>query len=234
MLVDLTITRGRVRKFVRVRELAATHTLETTRRVRMLETQAAWKREGGSDRTMTRADMHEDTLRRMHVGFDPEPFCIGLYKARRPPTPRESTLDVKIEMKTLLLIEQPPPQYNLQPRARLSLVVRPDMKEEIPQEPGQGSGGEGKVVTKSGCPAQWASFSSQAEMEVNPEITDTTVQVNTRQVFARLPMSRQQRGVVARVPNQTSSLTRACDGKAFILQRGICPFSCIRSLSCQV
>ena len=69
MLVDLTITRARVRKFIRVRELAATHMLETMRRMRMLETQAAWKREGGSDKIKARADMHEDTLRRMRVSI---------------------------------------------------------------------------------------------------------------------------------------------------------------------
>ena len=63
----------------------------------------------------------------------------------------------------LLLSEQPPSHYDFQPRARRSLippppeillVVRPDMKEEIPQEPAQCLGGEGKVVLKSECPAQ--------------------------------------------------------------------------------
>ena len=41
-----------------------------------------------------------------------------------------------------------------------------------------------------------ALVSSQAESGVNPEITDTSVQVTTLETFARLPMSQQQRGVI--------------------------------------
>ena len=42
------------------------------------------------------------------------------------------------------------------------------------------------------------SFSFQADIELNPETTETIiVQVTARQDFARLPMSRQQRGMIA-------------------------------------
>ena len=82
VLVDLAITRGRVRKLIRVRELAATHTLEKMRRMRILEKQAAWKRGGGFDRIETTAEMHEEILRRLHADFDPEPFYNGLYNPR--------------------------------------------------------------------------------------------------------------------------------------------------------
>ena len=55
------------------------------RRVRMLEKQAAWKREGGFDRIKTITQMHEETRRRSYAGFDPGPFYTGLYNPRRPP-----------------------------------------------------------------------------------------------------------------------------------------------------
>ena len=45
----------------------------------MLEKQETWKRDGGFDRIETIAEMHEEILRRMHAGFDPEPFHTGLY-----------------------------------------------------------------------------------------------------------------------------------------------------------
>ena len=50
MLADLAAVRERVHKRIRVRELAAFCKLEQMRRVRMLEKQAAWKREGDFNR----------------------------------------------------------------------------------------------------------------------------------------------------------------------------------------
>ena len=95
MLKELAEIRGRVHRLIRVRELAASHLLEQMRRVRMLEKRAAWKREGGSDTIDVVAERHEDTLRCLHAGFDPEHFYTGLYDDRRPPTSKEFTLDMK-------------------------------------------------------------------------------------------------------------------------------------------
>ena len=81
MIVDLAITRGRVRNLIRVRELNATYTLEKIRRVQMLKKQAGRKREGCFDRIETTAEMHEESLRYLHAGFDPEPFYTGLYNS---------------------------------------------------------------------------------------------------------------------------------------------------------
>ena len=65
--------------------------------------------------------MHEQTLRRLHEGFDSEPLYFGLYNPRRPPTPEEFTLNMNVEVKSLrlkvlLLQPLPPPQYDLSPR----------------------------------------------------------------------------------------------------------------------
>ena len=101
-LVNSAITRGRVPKLIRVRELTATHTPEQMRRVQMLERRATWKREGNFDRIETiLAEIHEKTLRRLHAGFDPEPFYTGLYNPRRSPTVEEFTLDLEVEVESL-------------------------------------------------------------------------------------------------------------------------------------
>ena len=70
MIAVLRATRKRVRELIRDRELASSHKLEHTRRVRMLEKQAAWTREGSFDIIEIIAAMHEQTLRRIHTGFD--------------------------------------------------------------------------------------------------------------------------------------------------------------------
>ena len=91
MIEEFTAIRWRVRELTRVRDLASSHKLEQMRRVRVLEKQAAWKREGGFDRVESIAEMHEQTLRRLHAGFDLESLYTGLYNPRWPPTFEEFT-----------------------------------------------------------------------------------------------------------------------------------------------
>ena len=74
-----------VNKLIRARKLAALDKLEQMLCVRMLEQQATWKRENGFGRTEITAGRHDETLRRLHAGFDPESFYTGLYNVRRPP-----------------------------------------------------------------------------------------------------------------------------------------------------
>ena len=80
----------------------------------MLKKQAAWEREGVFDRIKITTERHEETLRRLHADFDPEPFNTGLYDARRLSTPEEFILGKKIEVERLglelLLSQQLPPQ----------------------------------------------------------------------------------------------------------------------------
>ena len=82
MLAVLRVTRECVRELIRDRELASSHQQEQMRHVRMLEKQAAWKREGSFDRIEFIDLMHEHTLRRLHAGFDLEPLYPGLYNPR--------------------------------------------------------------------------------------------------------------------------------------------------------
>ena len=77
-------------------------------------------RERAFNRIDITADTHEETLRRLHAGFDPKPFYTGIYNARSPPIPKGFTVDMKVELERLrlecLLSEPSPPQYDLTPR----------------------------------------------------------------------------------------------------------------------
>ena len=77
MRADLAIIRGRVRKRIWVRELATSHKLEQMQSVRMSKQRATWMRENGFDRIEVIADRHEETLTRMHAGFDPKLINAG-------------------------------------------------------------------------------------------------------------------------------------------------------------
>ena len=57
MFEEVNSTSWRLREYMRVRELAATHRLGPMRRLRMLEEQNAWKREAGFDRIELTAEM---------------------------------------------------------------------------------------------------------------------------------------------------------------------------------
>ena len=89
--------------------------------VRMLKQRVIWMREKGFDRIEVIIEMHEETLRRLYAGFDPELLCNGLYSPRRQPTLDELALDMEFEVESLklkVLLSQlpPPPQYYLSPR----------------------------------------------------------------------------------------------------------------------
>ena len=58
MLKELAEISRRMRKFIRARELAATHTLEKMRRGQMLEQRATSIREISFDKIETIAEMH--------------------------------------------------------------------------------------------------------------------------------------------------------------------------------
>ena len=114
MLAGLASIRGRLHKQIRVRELVALNKLEQMLRVRLLEQQATWKRGNDFDRIEIIAERYEETPRRLYVGYDPEPFHIGLYDTRWPPTSEAFTVDVKAVVERLklelLFSQSPPPQ----------------------------------------------------------------------------------------------------------------------------
>ena len=60
-------------------------------------------RENGFDRIEIIAKRREETLRLLRAGVDPESVYTGLYDARRPPTSKEFTLGMKVEVESLRL-----------------------------------------------------------------------------------------------------------------------------------
>ena len=76
MVAEVEATSQCLRKYIRVRELSATHSLERMRRLRMLVEQEACKREASFDRIGIIAEM--DTYR-FRTGFDLEPLYTKLY-----------------------------------------------------------------------------------------------------------------------------------------------------------
>ena len=191
--------------------------------------ESSLKREGGFDRIETVAEMHEETLRHLHAGFNPESFNTGLYNTRRPPTLEEFNLDLKVEVESLrteLLLSQPLPlsQLDLPPRRRRSPVRPPPEIPPCSSQTDQGGTFPFQADTKGFLHAnctrilkQRGGFSRQADVGMDPE-----VQVTARQEFARLPMNRQQRGVIA--SSKESNLTRPGDGEIITFSSGICPF----------
>ena len=103
MEANLAIRRGRVCKRIRIRELAASHVIERLQSLRMLKQRATWMRENSFDRIDVIAEMHKEICRCLHADFDPEHFCTGLYNPRQPPTPKEFTLDMTVEVENLRL-----------------------------------------------------------------------------------------------------------------------------------
>ena len=79
ILKELAVIRERVHKLIPVRELAALHKLEQIKSERVLKWRATWITENDFDRIEFIADRHEETLRRLLAGFDPETFYTGLY-----------------------------------------------------------------------------------------------------------------------------------------------------------
>ena len=79
MVVDLAIIRGRVRKLIRVGDLATSHILDQMQSVKMLRQRTTWMRENTFSRIEVIDDRHKETLRRMRAGFDPEPIYTGIY-----------------------------------------------------------------------------------------------------------------------------------------------------------
>ena len=97
----------------------------------MLKTHAVWTREGSFDRINIISEIHEQTLRRLHADYDSEPLYTGSYNPQWPPTAKEFTADLIVEVGRLrleiLLAQLPlPPQYDLSPRRSPATGTRLD------------------------------------------------------------------------------------------------------------
>ena len=99
IIAEVEATSWRLREFIRVSELAATHRLGQRRRLRMLEEQEAWKREAAFDYIDTATEMD---AQRFRTNFISEPFFYSnMFNPRWPHTSDEFTLEMRVDVERL-------------------------------------------------------------------------------------------------------------------------------------
>ena len=101
--------------FLEIEAMLSICLYQRLRRLRMLEEQKACKREAGFNRIETTAKMDSQHFR---TGLDSEPFYTKLYNPKWPHTPKENTLEMRVDVERLrmeIIISQsaPPPQCDL-------------------------------------------------------------------------------------------------------------------------
>ena len=101
MSEDVEATIWRLRETIRVAELAATHRLGQMRRLLMYEKHKAWKREFGFNRIETVAEMDEKRSRTSTSPVPDPSFYRNMVIPRRPHTPNEFTLEMKVNVEGL-------------------------------------------------------------------------------------------------------------------------------------
>ena len=151
MIAEVEATSWRLCKTIRVRELAATHRLGQMRYLRMLEEQKAWKREAGFDYIETAAEID---ARRSGTNLVSEPFFYeNMFNPRRPHTPDEFILDMRVDVKRSRLeiaLSQTAlrPQYDPSPR-RLPAVDTGSEEPGTPRSlPAIGTGSDEPEVSR--------------------------------------------------------------------------------------
>ena len=125
MLAEVEETSWRIRKTIAVRELAATHRLGKMRHLLMIKEHKTWKQEFGFDRIETAAKMDENRSRTSTSPVLDLFFYSNILNPRRPHTPDEFTLEMKVDVERLRLEitrSQPAPQPQCDPLPRRAAV----------------------------------------------------------------------------------------------------------------
>ena len=121
---DVEATIWRLRKTIRVANLAATHRLGQMRRLLMHEKRKTWKREFGFNRIETCAEMDEKRFR-TSTSPVPDPFFNrSMVACQRPHTPDEFTLKRKVDVESLRMkiIFSQPASSQCDPSSRRAVV----------------------------------------------------------------------------------------------------------------
>ena len=153
IIAEVERTSWRLRETVRIRELAATHRLRQMRRlVMMLEEQKALKREIGFDRNETAAEMDAQRFRASLVSE--HFFYRTMFNPRRPHTPDEFTLEMRVEVERLrmeIILSQPAPRPQCDPSPRRLPAVDTGSEEPgTPQRsPAMGTGLDEPEVSRA-------------------------------------------------------------------------------------
>ena len=169
MSEDVEATIWRLRETIRVAEIAATHRLGQMHHLLMHEKHKTWKREFGFDRIETAAEMNE---KRSRTCTSPDPdafFYRNMVIPRRPHTPDEFTLEMKVDVEVLrmkIIISQPAlSQCDSSPR-RAAVDTGSELPGTPPRSPAIGTGSEERGALQ-------ASFKTSKDGFLNPNFTST-------------------------------------------------------------
>ena len=135
----------RLRETIRIAEVVATHRLGQMRRLLMHEKHKAWKREFGFYRIETAAEMNEKRSR-TSTSLVPDPFFYrNIVIPRRPHTPDEFTLEIKVHVDGLrmeiILSQSASSQCDPSPR-RTAVDTGSEEPGTPPRSPATGTGSE--------------------------------------------------------------------------------------------
>ena len=224
---DVEATIWRLRETIRVAELAATHRLGKMRRLLMHKKHKAWKREFGFDRIETAAEMDEKRSR-TSTSLVPDPFFYrNMVIPRRPHTPDEFTLEMKVDVESLrikIILSQPAlSQCDPSPR-RAAVDTGSEGPGTPPRSPAIGAGSEEFGTSRDPFKASIDGFlnpnSTSTEQECvllhqpdvgvddEKETTATSQQAAVREEFASPTEKRQQQGTTAWATEQKKQFDR--------------------------
>ena len=169
MSENVEATIWRLRETIRVAELAATHRLGQMCRLLMHEKHKAWKREFGLDRIEMAAEMDEKRSR-TSTSPVPDPFFYrNMIISRRPHTPDEFTLEMKVDVEGLrmeIILSQPASsQCDPSPR-RAAVDTGSEERGTPPRSPAIGTGSEEHGASR-------APFKTIIDGFLNPNFTIT-------------------------------------------------------------
>ena len=219
MIADVEETIWRIRKTIRVRELAATHRLGQMSRLLMLEEHKTWKRKFGFERIETAAEIDE---KRSRTSTSPVPdpyFYRNMVIPRHLHTPAEFALEMKVNVEGLgmeTILSQPAPQQCDPLPRRAAVDTGSEEPGTPPRSPAISTGSDGPGVSRfetsteeerlfsletsmggflnfTGREQECILFKSDFGVDDNAESTTLNVQAGARKEFARLPNGRQQR-----------------------------------------
>ena len=227
MSEDVEATIWRLRETIRVAEFAATHPLRQVRCLLMHEKHQTWKREFGFDRIETAAEMDE---KRSRISTSPvsDPFFYrNMVIPRRPHSPDEFTLEMKVDVEGLrleIILTQPASsQCDPSPR-RAAVDTGSEEPGTPPRSPTIGPGSEESGASRAPFKSSIDGFLNlnfmiteqecvllhQPDVGVDDdkETTATSQQAAVREEFASPTEKRQQQGTTAWATEQNKQFDR--------------------------
>ena len=228
MSEDVEATIWRLRETIRVAKLAATHPLRQMRCLLMHEKHQTWKREFGFDRIETAAEMDEKRSRTSTSPVSNPFFYRNMVIPRRPHSPDEFTLEMKVDVEGLrleIILTQPASLQCAPSPRRAAVDTGSEEPGTPPRSPAIGTGSEEPGASPAPFKASIDGFlnltftSTEQEcvllhqpdvgVDDDKETTATSQQAAVREEFASSTEKRQQQGTTAWATEQNKQFDRS-------------------------